>query len=99
MDTLDTQWCPCQESRFKHYHPELPTSDIPFVNDTDMLEEVKSAWYWSEKVDQPSGFTPGPQMPETRRGTPIIDEHFPEADYVCPCCEQAYAVERTIKPI
>lgn len=103
MEELDTAWCPCQEERFEAQYPNCDKSDMPYVDGVDYLERVKTAWYWKQKREQASkerpdfSFRSGPSAPQTRRGEKIIEENFPEADFVCPCCEAEYVEEVTIR--
>lgn len=102
-EIIDTPWCPCQEERFEAAYPDLPESDMPYVDEVDYLEEVHSRHYYERKREQNrdptdlSRFPTGPRAPQTRRGTKIIEKNFPDADYVCPCCEQEYVEEITIR--
>lgn len=101
---LDKPWCPCQVERFEAQHPDLPESDMPYVDEVDYLEAVKSASYWKHKREEASKERPdfsfsGPSVPTTRRGEKILSENFPDADYVCPCCEQEYVEETTIRQV
>ena len=103
-EELDTPWCPCQEERFEAQYPNCDKSDMPYVDGVDRLERVKSHHYYERKRKQARKDAPafatgvGPSTPHTRRGEKIIDENFPEADFVCPCCEQEYVETVTVTP-
>jgi hypothetical protein len=100
---LDTSWCPCQEDRFADTNIE--EHDLPYV--VDHLQEVKTSFYYEQKRKEnrdPNDLSlspPSPSTPRTRRGTKIVEENFPDADLVCPCCEAGYVeeVERTVYPL
>jgi hypothetical protein len=103
--TLDTPWCPCQEEMFEALYPDLPKEDMPYVDEMIYLAEVHTRHYYERKREQNrdpqsiSRVPPGPSTPRTRRGTKIIDANFPEADYVCPTCEQGYVEECTVRKV
>lgn len=107
MSELDKPWCPCQEERFEAQYPNCEKSDMPYVDGVDYLAEVKSAYYWKHKRQEAAkerpafSFESGPHAPRTRRGEKIIEENFPDADLVCPCCEQEYVEEvtRTVRKV
>lgn len=104
-DTIDTPWCPCQEERFEAQYPDLPKDDMPYVDEVDYLVEVKSRFHYEherEKNRDPNDLSRSgthPQTPYTYRGEKIIDENFPDADLVCPMCEQGYEIERTVRKV
>lgn len=95
---LETAWCPCQEARFDHYYPDHERSDMPYVDEVDFIERVHSQHYWDQQTSD-RAFSSGPSAPTTRRGVAIVDSNFPEADFVCPCCEKEYVEEVTIRPV
>lgn len=101
---LDTPWCPCQEARFEAQYPNVPREDMAYVDGVDYLERVHTKHYYKRKRQEnndPNDLWSGqhPQAPTTRRGTKIIDANFPDADFVCPCCEQGYVEEVAIRPV
>lgn len=102
MTELDKPWCPCQEDRFEAQYPNCDKSDMPYVDGVDYLERVKSHHYYERKREQNHdqhdlSLSPtSPQTPQTRRGREIIDSNFPDADFVCPCCEAEYVEETTV---
>jgi len=105
QDVIDTPWCPCQEERFEHQYPDVPRDDMPYVDGVDYLERVHTEYYYERKREENSNpqsvsrVPVGPKAPHTRRGTKIIDANFPDADFVCPCCEQEYVEEVTIRKV
>jgi hypothetical protein len=104
-DTIDTPWCPCQEERFEERGPDVPREDMPYLDCMDYLKEVHTRHYYKRKRKEArdpndlSRVPKGPKTPRTYRGIKIIDENFPEADYVCPCCEQGYIEEVTRRKV
>jgi len=102
-ETIDTPWCPCQEARFEAQYPDVPRSDMIYLDGIDTLEAVHSSHYYERKRNEArdpndlSRVPKGPKTPRTRRDTKIISENFPDVDYVCPCCEQGYVEETEIR--
>lgn len=102
---IDTPWCPCQEELFGALYPDLPEEDMPYVDEVAFLEEVHTEHYYERKREQNrdsqslSRVPPGPSTPRTRRGVKIIDANFPDADLVCPHCEQGFVREVTVRKL
>lgn len=102
-DIIETAWCPCQEVEFAVRHPNIPPRDMPYIDSIDRLERVHTKSYWERersKASSSNGLSrvpAGPATPRTRRGVKIIDDNFPEADFVCPCCEQTFVEETTVR--
>lgn len=92
---LETSYCPCQEEEYADYDE----GDLPFV--ADHVVEVHTRRYYKKKQEEAKDghfavFT-GPSIPKTRRGIAIVDENFPDADLVCPTCEQEYVREVAVR--
>jgi len=84
MEELTTGYCPCQEERFESY----------VKWQADYLKQVHTRDWHKERGD--NGAFATPKIPRTRRGIEILYSNFPEADLVCPWCEQEYVKEVTI---
>lgn len=107
-DELETPWCPCQEERLEERYPDCPRRDWPYLDGgdaLDYLQRVKPHTYYEQKREQARREAPpfatncGPKTPRTRRGKKIIKENFPDADFVCPCCEKEFEEIVTIREI
>lgn len=104
-EELDKPWCPCQEERFEAQYPNCNKNDMPYVDGVDRLERVNSIHHWKHKRQEARkkssdfAFSAGPRTPQTRRGIKIIEENFPDADFVCPCCEQEYVEEIAVRKL